>query len=64
MILAKQALLAVLAAAWIAGLWHQGSWTMAAAYLAISAAMVALMLATGDRRMLKLAPKRTDRRQK
>jgi nitrate/nitrite transporter NarK len=59
MTLAKQALLAVLAATWIVGLWHQNSWSMAAAYVAICVAMVALIFANG--RVLKFAPRRNDR---
>ena len=62
MILAKQALVAVLAATWTVGLWHQGSWRMAVAYVAISAAMAALIFGFGDGRMLKFAPRRNDRR--
>ena len=62
MTLAKQALVAVLAATWVVGLWHQGSWSMAAAYVAISAAMAALVFGFGDRRVLKFAPRRNDRK--
>lgn len=62
MTLAKQALVAVLAATWIVGLWHQGSWAMALTYVAISAAMAALMFGFGGGRVLKFAPRRTDRR--
>lgn len=58
----KQALVAVLAATWVVGLWNQGSWSMAMMYVAISAAMVALVFGFNDRRMPKLAPRRTDRR--
>ncbi len=58
--MAKQALVAVLAATWIVGLWHQGSWSMAVAYVVISAAMAGLMF--GNRRVLKFAPRRNDRR--
>ena len=61
MTLAKQALLAVLAATWLVGLWHQDSWGMAAAYLAISVAMAALVFGFGDKRVLKVAPRRNDR---
>jgi hypothetical protein len=60
MTMAKQALVAVLAATWIVGLFHQDSWPMAAAYFAISAAMGVLVF--GSRRALKFAPKRNDRR--
>ena len=60
MTMAKQALVAVLAATWIVGLFHQDSWPMAAAYVAISAAMAALMF--GRRRALKFAPRRNDRK--
>ena len=60
MSMAKQALVAVLAATWIVGLFHQDSWPMVAAYVAISAAMVGLIY--GNRRVLKFAPRRTDRR--
>ena len=62
MTLAKQALVAVLAATWIVGLWHQGSWSMAAAYLVISAAMAALMFGFREGRMLKFVPRRNDRK--
>lgn len=61
MSLAKDAVLAVLAAAWIAGLVHQfGSWSMTAAYVAISFAMAAVMF--GGRLAPRLAPRRNRRR--
>lgn len=61
MTLAKEALVAVLAAAWIAGLIQQfGSLKMTICYIAISLAMAALML--GDRRVFKLVPWRNRRR--
>ena len=60
MTMAKQAL--VVAATWVVGLFYQDSWPMAAAYVAISAAMAALMF--GGRRVLKFAPRRNDRRRK
>jgi uncharacterized membrane protein YfbV (UPF0208 family) len=59
MSMAKQALVAVLAATWIVGLFHQVSLPMAVAYVAISAAMAGLILA--NRGVLKFAPRRTDR---
>ena len=62
MSLAKQALVAVLAATWMVGLWNQGSWTMAMIYVAISVAMVALVFGFNDGRMPRLAPRRTNRR--
>lgn len=62
MTLAKQALVAVLAATWFVGLWHQVSLTQAMIYVAISAAMVALVFGFNNRREPKLAPRRTDRR--
>jgi hypothetical protein len=58
--MAKQALVAVLAATWIVGLLHQDSWPMVVAYVVISAAMAALMF--GHRRVLKFAPRRKDRK--
>jgi hypothetical protein len=59
--LAKEALWAVLAAAWIAGLVHQfGSWSMTAAYVAISLVMVAVTF--GGQLVLKFAPRRNRRR--
>jgi hypothetical protein len=64
MFVAKQALVAVLAATWIVGLWHQGSWRMAAAYLAISAAMALLIFGFGQGRVLRFAPRRKDRGQR
>ena len=52
--LAKEGLLAVLAALWIAGLVQQfGSWPMTLGYVAISLVMAAIMLA--DRRVLRFA---------
>jgi hypothetical protein len=52
--LAKEAVGAVLAAAWIVGLVHQlGSWSMMATYVAISLVMVAMM--HGDRLVPKFA---------
>ena len=59
MTMAKQALVAVLAATWIVGLFHQDSWGMVVAYVAISAAMAGLMF--GNRRVLKFARRRKDR---
>jgi hypothetical protein len=59
MTMAKQALVAVLAATWIVGLFHQVSVPMAVAYVAISAGMVALIFA--NRGALKFAPRRKDR---
>jgi ABC-type iron transport system FetAB permease component len=59
--IARQALLAVLAAAWVVGLIHQlNSWTMTVAYVGISLAMAAVMLA--DRRVLKYATRRINKR--
>jgi len=59
--IARQALVAVLAAAWVVGLIHQlNSWTMTIAYVGISLAMAAVMLA--DRRVLKYATRRINRR--
>jgi hypothetical protein len=63
MTVVKQALVAILAATWIVGLYYQGSWLMAGAYVAISAAMVGLMFGFGGRR-LKHAPRRDHRRRK
>jgi hypothetical protein len=61
MSLGKEALVAVLTAAWIAGLWHQfGSWPATAAYVAVSLLMVGLMFV--DRRVLRFAPRRNRRR--
>jgi hypothetical protein len=60
--MAKQAIVAVLAATWIVGLYHQGSWPMAAAYVAISAVMIGLMFGFSNRRMLKFAPRRNNRK--
>ena len=55
--LAKQALLAVLTAAWIVGLVHQfGSWPMTATYVTISLGMVTVTFA--DRLVLRFAPRR------
>lgn len=59
--LAREALWAVLAAAWIVGLVNQfGSWPMTAFYIVISLAMVVVRFA--DRRVLKFAPRRNRRR--
>jgi ABC-type iron transport system FetAB permease component len=59
--IARQALVAVLAAAWVVGLIHQfNSWTMTVAYVGISLAMAAVMF--GDRRVLKYATRRINRR--
>jgi hypothetical protein len=59
--LAKEALLAVLAAAWIVGLVYQfGSWSMISVYVAISLVMVALRFA--DRLVPKFIPRRIRRR--
>jgi hypothetical protein len=60
MTIAKQALLAVLAATWMVGLFHQVSLPMAAAYIAISAGMAAIIFANNG--VLKFAPRRNDRR--
>jgi hypothetical protein len=58
--LAKEALWAVLAGAWIAGLVHQfESWSMATAYVAISVAMVAGMF--GSRLAHRFSPRRNRR---
>ena len=59
MTMAKQALVAVLAATWIVGLFHQNSWPMMAAYVAISVAMAGLIFA--NKGVLKFAPRRKDR---
>ena len=57
----KEAIWAVLAAAWIVGFVHQfGSWPMTAAYVAISLAMVAVMF--GAELVLGFAPRRNRRR--
>ena len=59
--IARQALVAVLAAAWVVGLIHQfNSWTMTLAYVGISLAMLAVTF--GDRRVLKYATRRINRR--
>jgi hypothetical protein len=59
--LAREALAAVLVAAWIVGLVHQlGSWPMTAIYVAISFAMIVMMF--GNRLVLKLAPRPKRRR--
>ena len=59
--LAKEALAAVLVAAWIAGLVHQfGSWPMMAVYVAISLMMVAVRFS--GRLVPKLARRRNRRR--
>lgn len=61
MSLAKEALGAILAAAWIVGLVHQfDSWSMTAVYLAISLVMVTVTF--GGQRVLKFAPRRNRRR--
>ena len=62
MTLLKQALVAVLAATWLVGLYHQDTWTMMAAYIVISALMVVLIF--GNRAVLRFAPRRNDRRRK
>ncbi len=60
--LAKEVLLAVLAATWIVGLVHQwGSWPMTIGYVAISLVMAAIMFG-GDRRVLKYARRRNRQR--
>lgn len=57
----RQALVALLAAAWVAGLIHQlSSWKMTVAYLGISLGMAAMMLT--DRRVLKYATRRINKR--
>jgi hypothetical protein len=59
--LIKQALMAVLAAAWIVGPVHQvGSWPAMAGYFGISLLMAGIMF--GDRRVLRFAPRRNRRR--
>ncbi len=59
--LAKEGVLAVLAAAWIVGLIHQfESWSMMAAYLAISLLMFAVTF--GDRLVRKFATRQDHRR--
>lgn len=59
--LTKEALWALAAATWIAGLVHQfRSWPMATIYVAISLAMVAVTF--GDRRALKFARRKNRRR--
>ena len=61
MSLAKEALVAVLAATWIVGLVHQfDSLFATVGYVAISLLMVGIAL--GDPRVLKLAPRRNRRR--
>jgi TRAP-type uncharacterized transport system fused permease subunit len=57
--MAKQALVAVLAATWIVGLFHQVSLPMAVAYIVISTLMAGLIFANS--RVLKFAPRRKDR---
>ena len=58
---AKEALLAVVGAAWIVGLVHQfGSWSLTAFYLGISLLMVAVRFS--DHRGLKFALRRIRRR--
>jgi hypothetical protein len=61
MTVVKQALVAVLAATWIVGLFNQVSLPMAVAYIAISTVMVGLILA--NRGVPKFAPRRNDRKQ-
>lgn len=57
--LAKEVLLAVLAATWIVGLVHQfGSWPMTVGYVAISVVMAGVMFG-GDLRVLKYARRAT-----
>ena len=59
MTLAKEGLLALLVALWIAGLWQQiGSWPTTIAYVAISLIMAGLVF--GNR--LVLRPARRNRR--
>jgi hypothetical protein len=59
--LAKDALWAVLAATWIAGLVHQfGSWSKMGVYVAISFMMVAVKFS--DRLVFKFVPRRNRRR--
>lgn len=59
--LAREGLLAVLVAAWIAGLIHQiGSWSTMAVYVAISLVMATVRSA--DRRVLNFIPRRKRRR--
>jgi hypothetical protein len=59
--LAKEALLAVLAALWIGGLVDQfGSWPMMAVYIAVSLMMAAVRFA--DHRVLKFVSRRIRRR--
>jgi len=59
--LAREGLMAVLAALWIAGLLQQlGSWPTTIAYLGISLLMAAIIL--GNRRILKPAPRSNRRR--
>ena len=59
--LAREGLMAVLAALWIAGLLQQlGSWPTTIAYLGISLLMAAIIL--GNRRILKPAPRPNRRR--
>lgn len=61
MSLAKEALVAVLAATWIVGLVHQfDSVSATAGYVLISLVMAGIAL--GDRRGLKFAPRRNRRR--
>ena len=58
---AKEALLAVVGAAWIVGLVHQfGSWSLTAFYVGISLLMVAVRFS--DRLGLKFALRRIRRR--
>jgi hypothetical protein len=59
--LVKEAVVAVLAAAWVVGLVHQfGSWSMTAVYVAISLGMVAVI--SSNQLVLKLARRRNPRR--
>lgn len=61
MSLVKDALGAILAAAWIVGLVHQlGSWSMTAVYVAISLVMVTVMFS--GQLVTKFAPRRNRRR--
>jgi hypothetical protein len=61
MTLAKEGLLALLVALWIAGLVQQlGSWPTTIAYVAISLIMAGLVF--GNRLVLRTAPRRNRRR--
>jgi hypothetical protein len=58
---AKEAVLAVLTAAWIVGLIHQiESWSMTAVYLAISLAIVGVIF--GKQLLPKFVPRQNRRR--